>query len=231
KDLNTIDSLINDTLNIHINDNNPQTKLNQSELSNNSTQKSNEQQQQQSKFNKLLPLQTLPPCKLLLGRVASNEDICIETETPFSFNIAATDKEICITRVASVEDLKCQQQQQQYDQLKGNTNNKSIKKNHKRIPISLRLTFGSESKLNKSILNSNENDHLMIKNYRSMYYVDIPQGIKTNELKRKTNQLKNINNHNNKQNIIRYSLPCITYCEELPKPISLLPPLVIDKNR
>lgn len=64
-----------------------------------------------------------------------------------------------------------------------------------------------------------------------MYYVDIPQGIKTNELKRKTNQLKNINNHNNKQNIIRYSLPCITYCEELPKPISLLPPLVIDKNR
>ncbi|CAH8483974.1 unnamed protein product [Schistosoma guineensis] len=232
KDLNTIDSLINDTLNIHINDNNPQTKLNQSELSNNSTQKSNEQQQQQSKFNKLLPLQTLPPCKLLLGRVASNEDICIETETPFSFNIAATDKEICITRVASVEDLKCQQQQQQqqYDQLKGNTNNKSIKKNHKRIPISLRLTFGSESKLNKSILNSNENNHLMIKNYRSMYYVDIPQGIKTNELKRKTNQLKNINNHN-KQNIIRYSLPCITYCEELPKPISLLPPLVIDKNR
>ncbi|RTG83241.1 peptide-methionine (R)-S-oxide reductase [Schistosoma bovis] len=231
KDLNTIDSLINDTLNIHINDNNPQTKLNQSELSNNSTQKSNEQQQ--SKFNKLLPLQTLPPCKLLLGRVASNEDICIETETPFSFNIAATDKEICITRVASVEDLKCQQQQQQqqYDQLKGNINNKSIKKNHKRIPISLRLTFGSESKLNKSILNSNENDHLMIKNYRSMYYVDIPQGIKTNELKRKTNQLKNINNHNNKQNIIRYSLPCITYCEELPKPISLLPPLVIDKNR
>ncbi|KAH9596742.1 hypothetical protein MS3_00010240 [Schistosoma haematobium] len=230
KDLNTIDSLINDTLNIHINDINPQTKLNQSELSNNSTQKSNEQQQQQSKFNKLLPLQTLPPCKLLLGRVASNEDICIETETPFSFNIAATDKEICITRVASVEDLKCQQQQQQYDQLKGNTNNKSIKKNHKRIPISLRLTFGSESKLNKSILNSNENDHLMIKNYRSMYYVDIPQGIRTNELKRKTNQLKNINNHN-KQNIIRYSLPCITYCEELPKPISLLPPLVIDKNR
>ncbi|CAH8481345.1 unnamed protein product [Schistosoma mattheei] len=232
KDLNTIDSLINDTLNIHINDINPQTKLNQSELSNHSTQKSNEQQQQQSKFNKLLPLQTLPPCKLLLGRVASNEDICIETETPFSFNIAATDKEICITRVASVEDLKCQQQQQQqYDQLKGNTNNKSIKKNHKRIPISLRLTFGSESKLNKSILNSNENDHLMIKNYRSMYYVDIPQGIRTNELKRKTNQLKNINNNNNKQNIIRYSLPCITYCEELPKPISLLPPLVIDKNR
>ncbi|CAH8464488.1 unnamed protein product [Schistosoma turkestanicum] len=238
KDLNTIESLINDSSDNLNNDTTPHTNSHkQLELPTNYTRKSinqprQSQQQQRSKFNKLPPLQTLPPCKLLLGRVASNEDICIGTETPFSFNIAATDKEICITRVASVEDLKYQhEQQQRHDQLNCDNNNhtnnnktQSIKRDRKRIPISLRLTFGSESKLHKSTLQSDKNDDLTMKNYRAMYYVDIPQGNNdrtVGELRRKTrNQLK-CGNH--LQNMIRYSLPCITYCEELPKPISLLP--------
>ncbi|KAK4472856.1 hypothetical protein MN116_002713 [Schistosoma mekongi] len=147
KDLNKIDSLMDDSVNIPTNKSYQQFQLS----SNSFTQKQSQQQHHhhQTKFNKLPPLQALPPCKLLLGRVASNEDICIETETPIAFNIAATDKEICITRVASVDDLKYQQN----DQFNNNEyNNHLINKKHKRIPISLRLTFGSESKLNKSTL-------------------------------------------------------------------------------
>nr|CAH8826218.1 unnamed protein product [Trichobilharzia regenti] len=244
KDLNTIDCLINDTQNTqdeHVS----QIKSHQDlKMSSNPTN-INSVKQQRSVDNRIPPLQTLPPCKLLLGRVASNEDICIETETPFAFNIAATDKEICITRVASVGDLEYQQQQQQpqienqEDPSSTNVdgqkyqNSQSInKKKKKGIPISLRLTFGSESKLNKSTsLNTAGEEQAItsqMKNYRAMYYVDIPQGCRTGELRRKTNRHKSASSV---PNVTRYSLPCISYCEELPKPISLLPPLTVEKNR
>ncbi|CAH8828051.1 unnamed protein product [Trichobilharzia szidati] len=244
KDLNTIDCLINDTQNTqdeHV----PQIKSHQElKMSSNPTN-INSVKQQQPMVNRVPPLQTLPPCKLLLGRVASNEDICIETETPFAFNIAATDKEICITRVASVGDLEYQQQQQQQQQIENQNdlssanvdgqkyqNSQSVKKKKKGIPISLRLTFGSESKLNKSTsLNTAGEEQAItsqMKNYRAMYYVDIPQGCRTGELRRKTNRHKSASSV---PNVTRYSLPCISYCEELPKPISLLPPLSVEKNR
>nr|VZI15434.1 unnamed protein product [Spirometra erinaceieuropaei] len=51
------------------------------------------------------PVQALRPQKFILGRVSSNEDICIQTETPFAFSIASTGKNICIAKVSLKPEL------------------------------------------------------------------------------------------------------------------------------
>ena len=102
-------------------------------------------------------IQALAPKKFILGRVASNEDICIETETPFAFSIAAKGKKICIAKVASADDLQQTPMTSSFstDLEEG-------------IPVSLRLTFGStpnvSSMASKSPLN---------RTFRSVLQIDM----------------------------------------------------------
>lgn len=168
------------------------------------------------------PVQNAGSSKFLLGRVASNEDICIQTEAPFVFTIAATDKEICITKVASVDDLKrftCsenpetdkpQQQQQQ---------RKFSQPTRRTVPVNLRLTFGSESSL-PGCERSRKPDALPPgSSYRVMYHVDIPYGSNVAHFRR--DALRRAHSVGSR-NPFRYSLPCISYREDEPKPIALV---------
>ncbi|CAH8444947.1 unnamed protein product [Dicrocoelium dendriticum] len=130
--------------------------------------------------------------KFLLDRVASNDDICIETETPFAFSIAATDDKVCITKESSAINLS-----------------QSVSMGHqgnigRRIPVSLRLTFGSETDLvakDDGELNLTQGEP-----YRSTYHIDLPIT--------KVNQLSRVvlrKNPTNPDNPLRYSLPCIPF--------------------
>ncbi|VEL42674.1 unnamed protein product, partial [Protopolystoma xenopodis] len=85
-------------------------------------------------------LQVLAPNKFLLGRVASNDDICIRTETPFAFSIASTGHDICITKVASADDLN--------PATGSDTTSAGVRTG---IPVSLRLTFDSAPCVNHQL--------------------------------------------------------------------------------
>ncbi|CAL8104435.1 unnamed protein product [Calicophoron daubneyi] len=168
-------------------------------------------------------LQTLAPNKFLLGRVASNEDLCIQTETPFAFTIAATDKEICITKVASADDLKVL--------ANGHDNRKNVatanlprspRPSRPPIPVNLRLTFGSESNITDHRNSAAPPIQAPGTNYRVMYHVDLPFGSKAAaDLRRNPARLRRLNY----QNPARYSMPCITYHEDQFKPIELNIPM------
>ncbi|OON14871.1 hypothetical protein X801_09332, partial [Opisthorchis viverrini] len=158
--------------------------------------------------NRNSKLQILPPNKFLLGRVASNEDICIETETPFTFTIAATNNEICITKVASVSDLK---------QIEvAEDSEKRDNKSGRCVPVSLRLTFGSEADLWEKSNEQPSNSQGTC--YRSLYQVNLPQA--SNMVRRPTAQGNRFSKSNNS---LRYSLPCISSRENQTRPTELIP--------
>ncbi|VDP75259.1 unnamed protein product [Echinostoma caproni] len=168
------------------------------------------------------PLQTPVSSKFLLGRVASNEDICIQTETPFAFTIAATDKEICITKVASVDDLKrlSSYAERSTDGSDVRNRRKLSQPTRRAIPVNLRLTFGSESNLAGSHKSRKPEALPPGSNYRVMYHVDIPYGSNVAQFKR--DALRRTHSASGR-NPFRYSLPCISYREDEPKPIALVP--------
>ncbi|KAL5966755.1 hypothetical protein TSMEX_005493 [Taenia solium] len=116
-------------------------------------------------------VQALPPKKFILGRVASNEDICIETETPFAFSIAAKGKQICISKVASADDL----------QRPSITNAFSSEvvdqgKMEEGIPVSLRLTFGSTPCVNSINSKSAARESSLNKTFRSVLHINMTGG-------------------------------------------------------
>ncbi|KAM7537187.1 hypothetical protein Aperf_G00000059734 [Anoplocephala perfoliata] len=119
--------------------------------------------------SKIAPkVQVLPPKKFILGRVASNEDICIETETPFSFNIAAKGKQICIAKVASADDLR--------RPLVANAFSADLEDNEEMergIPVSLRLTFGSTPCVSSVGSKSAVRESALNKTFRSVLHINM----------------------------------------------------------
>ncbi|VDN99566.1 unnamed protein product [Rodentolepis nana] len=113
-------------------------------------------------------VQALPPKKFILGRVASNEDICIETETPFAFSIAAKGKQICISKVASADDL-------QRPLLGGLFNAELANKAEigEGIPVSLRLTFGSTPCVSSIASKQVPREPALHKTFRSVLHIDM----------------------------------------------------------
>lgn len=116
-------------------------------------------------------VQALRPKKFILGHVASNEDICIETETPFAFNIAATGRKICIAKVASADDL----QKTPFLANSFSSDLIDLEEVGAGIPVSLRLTFGSTPCINTSDLwNGCGAPQLTpIKTYRSVLHINM----------------------------------------------------------
>lgn len=113
-------------------------------------------------------IQALPPKKFILGRVASNEDICIETETPFAFSIAAKGKQICIAKVASADDLQ--------RPLVANAFSDDLEDNEemeKGIPVSLRLTFGSTPCVSSLGSKSAVRESTLNKTFRSVLHINM----------------------------------------------------------
>lgn len=114
-------------------------------------------------------IQALAPKKFILGRVASNEDICIETETPFAFSIAAKGKKICIAKVASADDL---QRPRMTNQLTSDVS--SSDDIEEGIPVSLRLTFGSTPNVSTTGLKAPlMRESPLHKTFRSVLQIDM----------------------------------------------------------
>ncbi|VDM30251.1 unnamed protein product [Hydatigera taeniaeformis] len=116
-------------------------------------------------------VQALPPKKFILGRVASNEDICIETETPFALSIAAKGKQICISKVASADDL---QRSVITNAFSSEMVNQS--KPEEGIPVSLRLTFGSTPCVNSIASHSAARESSLSKTFRSVLHINMTGG-------------------------------------------------------
>lgn len=116
-------------------------------------------------------VQALPPKKFILGRVASNEDICIETETPFAFSIAAKGKQICISKVASADDL-------QRPLIKNAFSSELVDRGklEEGIPVSLRLTFGSTPCVNSITSKPVAREPSLNKTFRSVLHINMTGG-------------------------------------------------------
>ncbi|KAL5110162.1 hypothetical protein TcWFU_003876 [Taenia crassiceps] len=116
-------------------------------------------------------VQALPPKKFILGRVASNEDICIETETPFAFSIAAKGKQICISKVASADDLQRSSIANAFSSELVNQG-----KMEEGIPVSLRVTFGSTPCVNSIASKSAVRESSLNKTFRSVLHINMTGG-------------------------------------------------------
>ncbi|KAF8572517.1 hypothetical protein P879_00131 [Paragonimus westermani] len=146
--------------------------------------------------------------KFLLGRVASNDDICIRTETPFAFTIAANENEISITKVSSVSDLKQLDEERTVEPLNSKEKQTRIRlaqAAHRPVPVLLRLTFGSESNL---VCDSTSPAPNIVPQYRATCYLDLPYGSKVKPSK---NQVIEPTHTKASNNPFRHSLPCIPY--------------------
>ncbi|VUZ53840.1 unnamed protein product [Hymenolepis diminuta] len=113
-------------------------------------------------------VQALPPKKFILGRVASNEDICIETETPFAFSIAAKGKQICIAKVASADDL---QRPSFVGDFSADLEDKED--TDEGVPVSLRLTFGSTPCVSSVGSKPAIRESSLNKTFRSVLHIDM----------------------------------------------------------
>lgn len=113
-------------------------------------------------------VQALPPKKFILGRVASNEDICIETETPFAFSIAAKGKQICIAKVASADDLR---RPSFVGDFSADLEDKED--TDEGIPVSLRLTFGSTPCVSSVGSKPAIRESSLNKTFRSVLHIDM----------------------------------------------------------
>ncbi|KAA3676874.1 uncharacterized protein DEA37_0011667 [Paragonimus westermani] len=155
------------------------------------------------------PTVQLPtPSKFLLGRVASNDDICIRTETPFAFTIAANENEISITKVSSVSDLKQLDEERTAELLDSKEKQTRIRlaqAARRPVPVLLRLTFGSESNLTCDSTSPAPN---IVPQYRATCYLDLPCGSKVKPSKNQVIQPTHTKAANNP---FRHSLPCIPY--------------------
>ncbi|KAF5403949.1 hypothetical protein PHET_02668 [Paragonimus heterotremus] len=156
--------------------------------------------------------------KFLLGRVASNDDICIRTETPFALTIAATENEISITKVSSVSDLKQLDEERTAELLNSRetqTRIKLIQAARRPVPVLLRLTFGSESNL---ICDATSPPLNKVPQYRATCYLDLPCGSKVTTSK---NQVIEPTHSKATNNPFRHSLPCIPYRADQQRPTEL----------
>lgn len=182
-------------------------------------------------------VQALRPQKFLLGRVISNEDICIQTETPFAFSIASTGNGICIAKVASADDLNGRQAARKIsheiknrkqgpfitngfseDMLDDDENeddgSEAVKNG---IPVSLRLTFGSTpcmSTLKKS--------PSALSTYRSILHIDM--------LGCGREIRKPLVESNLFPSPFRSSLPCVTKLTSISPHYGTKPPLRYPEN-
>ncbi|KAF6774363.1 hypothetical protein AHF37_05608 [Paragonimus kellicotti] len=156
--------------------------------------------------------------KFLLGRVASNDDICIRTETPFALTIAATENEISITKVSSVSDFKQLDEEQTAEPLSSRetqTRIRLVPAARHPVPVLLRLTFGSESNL---ICDATCPPPNKVPQYRATCYLDLPCGSKVTPSK---NQMIEPIHSKATNNPFRHSLPCIPYRADQQRPAVL----------
>ncbi|KAF7233112.1 hypothetical protein EG68_11088, partial [Paragonimus skrjabini miyazakii] len=156
--------------------------------------------------------------KFLLGRVASNDDICIRTETPFALTIAATENEISITKVSSVSDLRQLNEERTAEPLNSRetqTRIRLVQASRRPVPVLLRLTFGSESNL---ICDATSPPPNKVPQYRATCFLDLPCGSKVTASK---NQVIEPTHSKATNNPFRHSLPCIPYRADQQRPTEL----------